>query len=142
MSRRPAKITQAEVERIIRAAKAAGALEVAVKIGERPSLRINLSVEIEAIDRLIAEYRDIPEQAACAPVTLYRYFGAGSILLYVGISRDVWKRQSEHRLRSPWYDLVVRVETETHPSRYAAQTAEIKAIRTEKPLYNIIGRER
>jgi hypothetical protein len=35
MSRRPAQITQAEVARIIRAAKQAGAAEVVVKIGEQ-----------------------------------------------------------------------------------------------------------
>ena len=35
MSRRPATITQAEVARIIRAAKQAGASEVVVKIGEQ-----------------------------------------------------------------------------------------------------------
>jgi 2-iminoacetate synthase ThiH len=35
MSRRPAQITQAEVARIIRAAKQAGASEVVVKIGEQ-----------------------------------------------------------------------------------------------------------
>ena len=34
MARRPAQITQAEVARIIRAAKQAGAPEVVVKIGE------------------------------------------------------------------------------------------------------------
>jgi hypothetical protein len=35
MPRRPAQITQAEVARIIRAAKLAGASEVVVKIGEQ-----------------------------------------------------------------------------------------------------------
>ena len=35
MSRRPAQITQADVARIIRAAKQAGASEVVVKVGEQ-----------------------------------------------------------------------------------------------------------
>jgi uncharacterized protein YkvS len=35
MPRRPAQITQAEVARIIRAAKKAGASEVVVKVGEQ-----------------------------------------------------------------------------------------------------------
>jgi hypothetical protein len=35
MPRRPARITQAEVARVIRAAKQAGASEVVVKIGEQ-----------------------------------------------------------------------------------------------------------
>lgn len=42
MSRRPATITQAEVARIIRAAKQAGASEVVVKIGEQ-SVIVKLS---------------------------------------------------------------------------------------------------
>ena len=42
MSRRPAQITQADVARIIRAAKQAGASEVVVKIGEQ-SVIVKLS---------------------------------------------------------------------------------------------------
>jgi hypothetical protein len=40
---RPAQITQAEVARIIRAAKQAGAPEVVVKIGNEVSVRIPLA---------------------------------------------------------------------------------------------------
>jgi 2-iminoacetate synthase ThiH len=46
MSRRPATITQAEVARIIRAAKQAGASEVVVKIGDR-SVVVRLSTPTE-----------------------------------------------------------------------------------------------
>jgi hypothetical protein len=42
MPRRPAQITQADVARIIRAAKQAGASEVVVKIGEQ-SVVVKLS---------------------------------------------------------------------------------------------------
>jgi hypothetical protein len=42
MSNRPARITQAEIERAIRAAKKAGLTEVEVKIGEDAVLRIPL----------------------------------------------------------------------------------------------------
>ena len=42
MPRRPARITQADVARIIRAAKQAGASEVVVKIGEQ-SVIVKLS---------------------------------------------------------------------------------------------------
>jgi uncharacterized protein YkvS len=42
MPRRPAQITQAEVARIIRAAKQAGASEVVVKVGEQ-SVIVKLS---------------------------------------------------------------------------------------------------
>ena len=39
------------------------------------------------------------------PTCLYRHFDKDGQLLYVGISRDVWKRQSDHRIKSHWYDL-------------------------------------
>jgi hypothetical protein len=42
MSRRPATVTQADIARIIRAAKQAGATEVVVKIGEQ-SVIVKLS---------------------------------------------------------------------------------------------------
>jgi hypothetical protein len=42
MSNRPARITQAEIERAIRAAKKAGATEVEVKMSDGVSIRIPL----------------------------------------------------------------------------------------------------
>jgi hypothetical protein len=45
MSNRPARITQAEIERAIRAAKKVGAAEVEVKIGDEASIRILLVPE-------------------------------------------------------------------------------------------------
>jgi hypothetical protein len=43
MPRRPATITQAEVARVIRAAKQTGAAEVEVRIGEQSSIVIRLN---------------------------------------------------------------------------------------------------
>jgi hypothetical protein len=45
MSNRPARITQAEIERAIRAAKKAGVTAVEVKIGDEVSIRIPLAPE-------------------------------------------------------------------------------------------------
>jgi hypothetical protein len=45
MSNRPARITQAEIERAIRAAKKAGLPVVEVKIGDEVSIRIPLVPE-------------------------------------------------------------------------------------------------
>jgi hypothetical protein len=53
MSNRPARITRAEIERAIRAAKRAGLAEVEVKIGEA-SIRIPLSPK-----KTIAEIEEI-----------------------------------------------------------------------------------
>jgi 2-iminoacetate synthase ThiH len=51
MPRRPAQVTQAEVARIIRAAKQAGASEVVVKIGEQ-SIIVKLGQSTTAIKGL------------------------------------------------------------------------------------------
>jgi hypothetical protein len=45
VSNRPARITQAEIERAIRAAKKAGLAEVEVRIGDEASIRIPLAPE-------------------------------------------------------------------------------------------------
>jgi hypothetical protein len=45
MSHRPARITQAEIERAIRAAKKAGLTEVEVRLGDKASIRIPLAPE-------------------------------------------------------------------------------------------------
>ena len=46
MSRRPASITQAEIARIVRAAKQAGAAEIIVQVGQTPVLiRLTPSTE-------------------------------------------------------------------------------------------------
>ena len=43
MSNRPARITQAEIERAIRAAKKAGVTEIELKIGDNATVRIPLT---------------------------------------------------------------------------------------------------
>ena len=54
MSNRPARITQAEIERAIRAAKKAGVTEIELRIGDEATVRIPL-----APDKRIAEPDEI-----------------------------------------------------------------------------------
>jgi hypothetical protein len=54
MSNRPARITQAEIERAIRAAKKAGLTEVEVRLGDEASIRIPL-----APDKAVAESGEV-----------------------------------------------------------------------------------
>jgi 2-iminoacetate synthase ThiH len=54
MSNRPARITQAEIERAIRAAKKAGIAEIELKIGDEASIRIPL-----VADKPIAESDEV-----------------------------------------------------------------------------------
>jgi hypothetical protein len=51
MSNRAARITQAEIERAIRAAKKLGLTEVEVKIGDEASIRIPLTPEKPVAER-------------------------------------------------------------------------------------------
>jgi hypothetical protein len=70
---------------------------------------------------------------------LYRHFDGHGRLLYVGISKRPSARYKQHESQSHWFDDVVRIDIERFPSREAALAAELEAIRTEKPLRNIIG---
>jgi len=54
MSNRPARIRQAEIDRVIRAARKAGATQVEVRIGNEASIRIHL-----VPDKSIAESEEI-----------------------------------------------------------------------------------
>jgi hypothetical protein len=54
MSNRPARITQAEIERAIRATKKAGATEIELKIGDGATVRIPL-----APDKPVADTEEI-----------------------------------------------------------------------------------
>lgn len=68
---------------------------------------------------------------------LYRHFDKAGTLLYVGISLHAVKRLSEHDGSSPWYKDISHVTIEHFPSRQAAEIAEKKAIKKEKPRHNI-----
>ena len=69
---------------------------------------------------------------------LYRHFDADGQLLYVGISVNALIRLSQHR-HAPWFRTIARVEIEWHPTREAAEAAELAAIRMEGPVWNKAG---
>lgn len=70
---------------------------------------------------------------------LYRHFAADGRLLYVGISLNAVNRLSQHRVEARWYEQVARVDIQWLSSREAALKAELEAIRTEHPIFNIVG---
>lgn len=69
-------------------------------------------------------------------VKLYRHFGAGGVLLYVGITVNAKRRLAEHKRRSRWAYAIERVTVEEFPNQASAQLAEKIAIEEERPLYN------
>jgi hypothetical protein len=70
---------------------------------------------------------------------LYRYYDAGDRLLYVGISFHAVVRAAQHRGEKPWWSDVRRMEVEHLSTRRDALQAEAEAIRTERPIYNVVG---
>lgn len=68
---------------------------------------------------------------------LYRFFDADGRLLYVGITYRMPDRMSSHRRTKPW-DEVKSITVERYPDRASAAAAEVKAIREEKPLWNVV----
>lgn len=67
---------------------------------------------------------------------LYRYFDSKDQLLYVGITGDQLKRQSQHRRSSKWFDQIAFAKFQHFTSRAEAAAAEVTAIQEEKPLFN------
>lgn len=72
--------------------------------------------------------------------TLYRYFDSEGRLLYVGITGDNTKRQSQHRRNSFWFGEIASATFDHFDDREQADKAESDAIIKEKPMYNIAKR--
>lgn len=71
------------------------------------------------------------------PTALYRFFDEGGVLLYVGITADVGIRWDAHERRKPWWPQVSRKTVEWFDTRPKARAAELIAISSERPLYNL-----
>jgi hypothetical protein len=77
-----------------------------------------------------------------ALTTLYRFFSSEGVLLYVGISSRVEHRFScQHLFEKDWWVEVERATFEHFEYREHAEAAEVKAIETEVPVYNIAHNE-
>jgi hypothetical protein len=72
---------------------------------------------------------------------VYRMFDANGELLYVGVSANMGVRIAGHSEKR-WFPLVTTIRLEWFPTRAAAEAAEAKAIRTERPQINIAGQPR
>jgi predicted GIY-YIG superfamily endonuclease len=68
---------------------------------------------------------------------VYRFFNAGGVLLYIGITMDPSRRWKRHAGDKEWWHEVDQVKIEKQPSREAALAAESAAIQVENPRYNI-----
>jgi hypothetical protein len=65
-------------------------------------------------------------------------YDGGGALLYVGISSRLMRRMSEHKRFSHWFnEEVEQIKLEKFETRELVLAAEAKAIKTEKPKYNV-----
>ena len=76
------------------------------------------------------------------PPAVYRYFDANGLLLYVGCSTAARKRLREHANYRPWFADVRRIEIINFETPELAREAELAAICTENPRYNVVGNPR
>lgn len=93
----------------------------------------------EFIRSLVEGSGDLHEQPSgpARRYFLYRLFGAGDRLLYVGITRNLAGRLKAHR--RAWGDVLHRVEHEEHPTHLSVLAAEAEEIAMKCPPFNSVG---
>lgn len=69
---------------------------------------------------------------------LYRTFDASGVLLYIGISKNFGTRWKQHARVQPWWPDIQRQTVEWYPDWDVAHAAEVAAIRTENPRFNVM----
>lgn len=72
------------------------------------------------------------------PTALYRHYDKDDNLLYIGVSISSIGRYQSHRSQSHWAKDITTMTTEWFDSERLALRAEKKAIKSEKPIYNIV----
>lgn len=70
-------------------------------------------------------------------VALYHLWAKDRTLLYIGISKDPWKRFEQHEKDKWWWTLVDEWRIDWFPNRSIALDAETEAIYRENPAHNI-----
>jgi hypothetical protein len=76
--------------------------------------------------------------------TLYRLYGKSGELLYIGKTIDRFRRLDTHCRRQPWAAEInnIRFDDTYFADDAALSSAEISAIRTERPKYNKVHNAR
>lgn len=69
---------------------------------------------------------------------VYRHYDADGALLYVGLSRNPLKRWGQHKALALWFYDISRIEIQWFDSREDASDAEIRAVKSERPIFNTV----
>lgn len=78
-----------------------------------------------------------PTAIAAQATSLYRFYDARGVLLYIGITNSLPRRFGQHGEQKSWYSEAARVTIEHFATRELALEAERLAIKAERPLHNI-----
>lgn len=70
--------------------------------------------------------------------TLYRLYSNAGRLLYVGVADNWPSRMKQHAREKPWWGEVASTRFEQYDSRDKALSAEAAAIRSERPIHNVL----
>lgn len=71
-----------------------------------------------------------------SPYRLYRYFDMRDVLLYIGRTGDIGRRNGSHIARSKWMQFTARSSVDRHDSLTDLKAAEREAIEAERPIFN------
>ncbi|MFD5566618.1 GIY-YIG nuclease family protein [Streptomyces cadmiisoli] len=82
-----------------------------------------------------------PETPPDVRTALYRMRNSDGRLLYIGISANPLRRWPQHAADKPWWPDVSDLSMQWFENRSAALAAEARAIRTERPLHNVVHNE-
>ena len=77
-----------------------------------------------------------PTEITGEPTALYRFYDTAGALLYVGVSRNLMARWTQHEAEKPWWGAVARKTVVMYGSRDEAEFAEGRAILAESPVHN------
>jgi predicted GIY-YIG superfamily endonuclease len=70
---------------------------------------------------------------------LYRFYDAHGMLLYIGITNSPGRRWQQHMEEKPWYPQVRHQAVTWYGSERQARRVETRAIRAERPKFNVVG---
>lgn len=68
---------------------------------------------------------------------LYRFFGGGDVLLYVGVTVNPGNRMAAHATGKPWWQSVRTITLQHFSNSADLMRAEREAIKAEGPLFNV-----
>ncbi len=86
----------------------------------------------------IGRSRKGPHAIPEAVPTLYRHFDASGELLYVGLTvRPALQRQHEHLKGKAWWNEIANISMVRFDTVEELEVAEVNAIRSEQPRYNV-----